>query len=75
MFDDEGLRTAGLKRLMFDDEGLRTVENAEDRAVRDETWSCQTPCIFNTDDHEVEIDLIIRYMHTRKKKKAKRRCV
>jgi hypothetical protein len=54
--------TAGLKRLMFDDEVLRTVENAEDRAVRDEAWSYQTPCIFNTDDHEVEIDLIIRYM-------------
>jgi hypothetical protein len=47
---------------MFDDKGLRTVDNAEDRAVKDEAWSYQTPCIFNIDDHEVEIYLIIRYM-------------
>ena len=54
--------TAGLRTLMFDDARLRTLADRDQQEVREVAWSYETPCIFNINDHEAEINLIMNHM-------------
>lgn len=61
--------TVGLKRLMFDDQRLQGVPDDEQK-VRDDASSYPTPCIFNIDEHEHEINLMMLHMLTKEPRKT-----
>ena len=61
--------TVGLKRLMFDDQRLQGVADDE-QEVRDDASSYPTPCIFNIDEHEHEINLMMLHMITKEPRKT-----
>ena len=63
--------TVGLKRLMLDDQRLQGVADDE-QEVRDDASSYPTPCIFNIDEHEHEINLMMLHMITKEPRKAPR---
>jgi hypothetical protein len=54
--------TGGLKKLMFEDEKLRGVTNQYDQGVRKDAEDYKTPCIFNIDEHEHEINQIMNHI-------------
>ena len=61
--------TVGLKRLMFDDQRLQGVPDDEQK-VRDDASSYPTPCIFNIDEHQYQINLMMLHMLTKEPRKT-----
>lgn len=56
--------TPGLKMLMFEDEKLRVLGDTEEQSIREDARQYGTPCIFNLNTHEHEINILINHILT-----------
>jgi hypothetical protein len=62
--------TPGLKTLMFDDERLRSSTDPSVENIRKDAWGYPTPCIFNINEHEYEINLMMSHMLAKKPRES-----
>jgi hypothetical protein len=54
--------TPRLKMLMFDDYRLQTLNDTEEERLREDARNYRTPCIFNLDYHEDEINKMMDHI-------------